>query len=159
MNLNEMKEAARSIGVPVDDSMGKGKIIDEIFGEHVEHTLIQPTFITDYPIEMSPLAKKHRSKEGLVERFEAICNGKEIANSFSELNDPVDQRERFEEQVNLRENGDDEAMGLDEDFLRALEFGMPPTAGLGIGIDRLAMIMTNQESIRDVLFFPHMRPE
>ncbi len=159
MNLNEMKEAARSIGVHIDDSMGKGKIIDEIFGEHVEHTLIQPTFITDYPIEMSPLAKKHRTKEGLVERFEAICNGKEIANSFSELNDPVDQRERFVEQVNLRENGDDEAMGLDEDFLRALEFGMPPTAGLGIGIDRLAMIMTNQESIRDVLFFPHMRPE
>jgi len=159
MSLDEMKKAARSIGVHVDDTMGKGKIIDEIFGEHVEHKLIQPTFITDYPIEMSPLAKKHRSKEGLVERFEAICNGKEIANSFTELNDPIDQRERFVEQVKLRENGDDEAMGLDEDFLRALEFGMPPTAGLGIGIDRLAMIMTNQESIRDVLFFPHMRPE
>jgi lysyl-tRNA synthetase class 2 len=159
MSLDEMKKAARSIGVHIDDTMGKGKIIDEIFGEHVEHKLIQPTFITDYPIEMSPLAKKHRSKEGLVERFEAICNGKEIANSFTELNDPIDQRERFVEQVKLRENGDDEAMGLDEDFLRALEFGMPPTAGLGIGIDRLAMIMTNQESIRDVLFFPHMRPE
>lgn len=159
MSLEEMKKAARSIGVHVDDTMGKGKIIDEIFGEHVEHKLIQPTFITDYPIEMSPLAKKHRSKEGLVERFEAICNGKEIANSFTELNDPIDQRERFVEQVKLRENGDEEAMGLDEDFLRALEFGMPPTAGLGIGIDRLAMIMTNQESIRDVLFFPHMRPE
>lgn len=159
MTLDEMKKAARSIGVHVDETMGKGKVIDEIFGEHVEHKLIQPTFITDYPIEMSPLAKKHRSKEGLVERFEAICNGKEIANSFTELNDPIDQRERFVEQVKLRENGDDEAMGLDEDFLRALEFGMPPTAGLGIGIDRLAMIMTNQESIRDVLFFPHMRPE
>jgi lysyl-tRNA synthetase class 2 len=158
-SLEEMKIAARSIGVNVDNTMGKGKIIDAIFGDHVEHKLIQPTFITDYPIEMSPLAKKHRSKEGLVERFEAICNGKEIANAFSELNDPIDQRERFMEQVALRENGDDEAMGLDEDFLRALEFGMPPTAGLGIGIDRLAMIMTNQESIRDVLFFPHMRPE
>jgi lysyl-tRNA synthetase, class II len=158
-SLEEMKISANSIGVHVDNTMGIGKIIDAIFGEHVEHKLIQPTFITDYPIEMSPLAKKHRSKEGLVERFEAICNGKEIANAFSELNDPIDQRERFMEQVALRENGDDEAMGLDEDFLRALEFGMPPTAGLGIGIDRLAMIMTNQESIRDVLFFPHMRPE
>jgi lysyl-tRNA synthetase class 2 len=159
MSLNEMKVAARGIGIHVDETMGKGKIIDEIFGEHVEHKLIQPTFITDYPVEMSPLAKKHRSKEGLVERFEAICNGKEIANAFSELNDPVDQRQRFEEQVKLREKGDDEAMALDEDFLRALEYGMPPTAGLGIGIDRLAMIMTNQDSIRDVLFFPHMRPE
>lgn len=159
MDLDEMKKAARSVGVHVDQTMGKGKIIDEIFGEHVEHTLIQPTFITDYPIEMSPLAKKHRSKDGLVERFEAICNGKEIANAFSELNDPIDQRERFEEQVRLRAQGDEEAMTLDEDFLRALEYGMPPTAGLGVGIDRLAMIMTNQESIRDVLFFPHMRPE
>jgi lysyl-tRNA synthetase class 2 len=159
LTLEQMHDAARGIGVHVDKTMGKGKIIDEIFGEHVEHKLIQPTFITDYPIEMSPLAKKHRSKEGLVERFEAICNGKEIANAFSELNDPIDQRERFVEQVRLRDAGDDEAMGLDEDFLRALEYGMPPTAGLGIGIDRLAMIMTNQESIRDVLFFPHMRPE
>ena len=159
LTLEQMQEAARGIGVHVDKTMGKGKIIDEIFGEHVEHKLIQPTFITDYPIEMSPLAKKHRSKEGLVERFEAICNGKEIANAFSELNDPIDQRERFLEQVQLRDAGDDEAMGLDEDFLRALEYGMPPTAGLGIGIDRLSMIMTNQESIRDVLFFPHMRPE
>jgi len=159
MNLEQMQQAARGLGIQIDATMGKGKIIDEIFGEHVEHKLIQPTFITDYPIEMSPLAKKHRSKEGLVERFEAICNGKEIANAFSELNDPVDQRQRFEEQVRLREQGDEEAMALDEDFLRALEYGMPPTAGLGIGIDRLAMIMTNQESIRDVLFFPHMRPE
>lgn len=159
LTLEEMAKAAKSVGVHVDATMGKGKIIDEIFGEHVEHKLIQPTFITDYPVEMSPLAKKHRSKEGLVERFEAICNGKEIANAFSELNDPIDQRERFEEQVRLREKGDDEAMALDEDFLRALEYGMPPTAGLGIGIDRLAMIMTNQDSIRDVLFFPHMRPE
>ena len=159
LNLEQMHEAARGIGVYVDKTMGKGKIIDEIFGVHVEHKLIQPTFITDYPIEMSTLAKRHRSKEGLVERFEAICNGKEIANAFSELNDPIDQRERFVEQVRLRDAGDDEAMGLDEDFLRALEYGMPPTAGLGIGIDRLAMIMTNQDSIRDVLFFPHMRPE
>ena len=159
MSLDEMKTVAREMGISVDDTMGKAKIIDEIFGEKVEHTLIQPTFITDYPVEMSPLAKKHRDKEGLVERFEVICNGKEIANSFSELNDPMDQRERFEEQVALREKGDNEAMALDEDFLRALEYGMPPTAGLGVGIDRLAMIMTNQESIRDVLFFPHMRPE
>lgn len=159
MSLDEMKAAARTVGVHVDETMGKGKIIDEIFGEHVEGKLIQPTFITDYPIEMSPLAKKHRSKEGLVERFEAICNGKEIANAFSELNDPIDQRERFEDQARLRAQGDEEAMTVDEDFLRALEYGMPPTAGLGIGIDRLAMIMTNQDSIRDVLFFPHMRPE
>jgi lysyl-tRNA synthetase class 2 len=139
--------------------MGKGKLIDEIFGEYVEPKLIQPTFITDYPIEMSPLAKKHRSKDGLVERFEAICNGKEIANAFTELNDPVDQRERFEEQARLRAGGDDEAMTVDEDFLRSIEYGMPPTAGIGIGIDRLAMIMTNSDSIRDVLFFPQMRPE
>ncbi|MCH8523866.1 MAG: lysine--tRNA ligase [Balneolales bacterium] len=159
LRLDDLISAAKDLGIHVDKTMGKGKIIDEIFGEHVEHKLIQPTFITDYPVEMSPLAKKHRNKEGLVERFEAICNGKEIANAFSELNDPVDQRQRFEEQVKLREKGDDEAMALDEDFLRALEYGMPPTAGLGIGIDRLAMIMTNQESIRDVLFFPHMRPE
>lgn len=154
-----LRDTAKEMNVEVDDSMGKGKIIDEIFGDLVEPHLIQPTFITDYPIEMSPLAKKHRSKPGLVERFEAICNGKEIANAFSELNDPIDQRKRFEEQARLREAGDEEAMEPDEDFLKALEYGMPPTAGLGIGVDRLAMIMTNQESIRDVLFFPHMRPE
>lgn len=159
MGEKELLATAKKLEVPVDESMGKGKLIDEIFGEKVEHLLIQPTFITDYPVEMSPLAKKHRSKEGLVERFECICNGKEIANAYTELNDPIDQRKRFEEQLELGKRGDDEAMMLDEDFLRAIEYGMPPTAGLGIGIDRLAMIMTNSNSIQDVLFFPQMRPE
>lgn len=159
MSEEEIRNAARTLGVHIDNTMGRGKIIDEIFGETCESKLIQPTFITDYPLEMSPLAKKHRSAAGLVERFEAICNGKEICNAFSELNDPIDQRKRFEEQLELGKRGDEEAMQLDEDFLRAIEYGMPPTAGLGIGIDRLAMIMTNQPSIQDVLFFPQMRPE
>jgi lysyl-tRNA synthetase class 2 len=159
MDEDQLRATAKKLDVEIDDSMGKGKLIDEIFGEKCEGQLIQPTFITDYPIEMSPLAKKHPTKEGLVERFEAICNGKEICNAFSELNDPIDQRQRFEEQLELGKRGDDEAMMLDEDFLRALEYGMPPTAGLGIGIDRLSMIMTNSNSIQDVLFFPQMKPE
>ena len=159
MDEAQLRDAAKELKVALDPTMGKAKIIDEIFGEHVEGKLIQPTFITDYPVEMSPLAKKHKSKPGFVERFEAICNGKEICNSFSELNDPIDQRERFESQLELGKRGDEEAMVLDEDFLRALEYGMPPTAGLGIGMDRLAMIMTNQNSIQDVLFFPQMKPE
>ncbi len=159
MNEDELRKTAKDLEIEVDESMGKGKLIDEIFGEMCEGKLIQPTFITDYPVEMSPLAKKHRTKEGLVERFEAVCNGKEICNAYSELNDPIDQRHRFEEQLLLAKRGDDEAMMLDEDFLRSIELGMPPTAGLGIGIDRLAMIMTNSYSIQDVLFFPQMRPE
>ncbi|WP_020604369.1 lysine--tRNA ligase [Spirosoma spitsbergense] len=159
MEEAELRQVAESRSIKVDNTMGKSKLIDELFGDACEPNLIQPTFITDYPVEMSPLTKKHRSKPGLVERFEAICNGKEIANAYSELNDPLDQRERFEEQLRLAERGDEEAMMLDEDFLRALEYGMPPTAGVGLGIDRLAMIMTNQPSIQDVLFFPQMRPE
>jgi lysyl-tRNA synthetase class 2 len=158
-NEQELATLAKSLDVPIDPTMGKGKIIDQIFGEKCEPNLIQPTFITDYPVEMSPLAKKHRSEPGLVERFEAICNSKEICNAFSELNDPIDQRERFEAQLELGKRGDMESMVLDEDFLRALEFGMPPTAGMGIGIDRLTMIMTNSTSIQDVLLFPQMRPE
>jgi len=159
MDEETMRAAAKNMDVHVDKTLGRGKIIDEIFGEKCESLLIQPTFITNYPVEMSPLAKKHRTEEGLVERFEAICNGKEICNAFTELNDPIDQRARFEEQLELGKRGDDEAMVLDEDFLRALEYGMPPTAGLGIGMDRLAMIMTNQNSIQDVLFFPQMKAE
>jgi lysyl-tRNA synthetase class 2 len=139
--------------------MGRGKLIDEIFGETTEHQLIQPTFIIDYPIEMTPLAKKHRTKEGMVERFELFVMGKEIANAYTELNDPIDQRRRFEDQLKLAERGDEEAMAMDEDFLRALEFGMPPTSGLGIGIDRLTMLMTSQTTIQEVLFFPQMKPE
>ncbi|MGA0556338.1 lysine--tRNA ligase [Larkinella sp. VNQ87] len=159
MGEDELRTVAESRGIKTDSTMGKSKLIDELFGEAVEGNLIQPTFITDYPVEMSPLTKKHRSKPGLVERFEAICNGKEIANAYSELNDPLDQRTRFEEQLELAKRGDEEAMAMDEDFLRALEYGMPPTAGVGLGIDRLTMIMTNQPSIQDVLFFPQMRPE
>lgn len=159
MDEAQLLETANKLKVSTDPSMGKGKLIDEIFGECCEAKLIQPTFITDYPVEMSPLAKKHRKTKGLVERFEAVCNGKELCNAFSELNDPLDQRERFEAQLELGKRGDDESMVLDEDFLNALEYGMPPTAGIGIGIDRLSMIMTNSDSIQDVLFFPQMRPE
>ena len=159
MDEDSIRKVCKDMNVKVDKSMGRGKLIDEIFGEKCEPNLIQPTYITDYPIEMSPLAKKHRDKDGLVERFELICNGKEICNAFSEINDPIDQRERFEEQVKLGNRGDDEAMVLDEDYLTALEYGMPPTAGIGIGIDRLTMILTDSDSIQDVLFFPQMKPD
>ncbi|MBL7773058.1 MAG: lysine--tRNA ligase [Chitinophagaceae bacterium] len=159
MNEDELRQTCKQLHIAVDDTMGRGKLVDELFGEKCEHHYFQPTFITDYPVEMSPLTKKHRSKPGLVERFELMVNGKEIANAYTELNDPVDQRERFEEQSKLMERGDDEAMFIDYDFLRALEYGMPPTAGIGFGIDRLAMLMTNNQSIQDVLLFPQMRPE
>ncbi|MBA5628344.1 lysine--tRNA ligase [Moheibacter lacus] len=155
----DIRQAAVSMGIDVNDTMGKGKLIDEIFGEKCEGNFIQPTFITDYPVEMSPLTKKHRSEEGLTERFELMVCGKEIANAYSELNDPIDQRERFEDQLKLSEKGDDEAMFIDQDFLRALEYGMPPTSGLGIGMDRLIMFLTNNPSIQEVLFFPQMKPE
>jgi lysyl-tRNA synthetase class 2 len=159
LDEEELRKVCRDLKIDVDASMGKGKLIDEIFGERCEDHYIQPTFIIDYPVEMSPLTKKHRSKPGLVERFELIINGKEIANAYSELNDPIDQRGRFEDQVRLMERGDEEAMYIDYDFLRALEYGMPPTSGIGFGIDRLCMLLTNQPSIQDVLLFPQMRPE
>ncbi|HZW38187.1 MAG TPA: lysine--tRNA ligase [Ignavibacteriaceae bacterium] len=158
-STQELKEVARRVGVDMKDVEGKAKLIDEIFSAVIEPELIQPTFVVDYPVELSPLAKKHRSKEGVVERFEAYVAGREICNAFTELNDPIDQKERFEGQQRFREEGDEEAHQIDEDFIRALEYGMPPTAGLGIGIDRLVMLLTNQSSIRDVIFFPQMKPE
>jgi lysyl-tRNA synthetase class 2 len=159
MNEEQLRSVCQQLHIPLDKTMGKGKLIDEIFGGKCEHHYVQPTFIIDYPVEMSPLTKKHREKQGLVERFELIINGKEIANAYTELNDPLDQRERFEEQVKLLERGDHEAMFIDHDFLRALEYGMPPTSGIGFGVDRLCMLLTNQASIQDVLLFPQMRPE
>jgi lysyl-tRNA synthetase class 2 len=159
MDEAALRDACHRLGIPVEASMGKGKLIDEIFSEKCEGQYIQPTFITDYPVEMSPLTKRHRSKPGLVERFELMINGKEVANAYTELNDPLEQRERFEEQAALMERGDDEAMFIDHDFLRALEYGMPPTSGIGFGIDRLCMLLTGQPSIQDVLLFPMMRPE
>ena len=156
---DEIRQICKELNMETDDTMGKGKLIDEIFGEFCESTFIQPTFITDYPVEMSPLTKMHRSKPGLTERFELMVNGKELANAYSELNDPIDQEERFKDQLRLSEKGDDEAMFIDQDFLRALQFGMPPTSGIGIGIDRLTMLMTGQSAIQEVLFFPQMRPE
>ena len=159
MAEEEMREAAKKLGVEVDETMGRGKLIDEIFGETCEGTFIQPTFIIDYPVEMSPLTKMHRSKPGLTERFELMVNGKELANAYSELNDPIDQEERFVEQMKLADRGDDEAMVIDHDFLRALQYGMPPTSGIGIGIDRLAILMTGQPTIQEVLLFPTMKPE
>ena len=159
MNEDQLRETAKKLGLEVNETMGEGKLIDEIFGEKCEHHYIQPTFITDYPKSMSPLTKEHRSNAKLTERFELMVNGKELANAYSELNDPIDQRERFEAQLSLSEKGDDEAMFIDQDFLRALEYGMPPTSGIGIGIDRLVMLMTNNSSIQEVLFFPQMKPE
>ena len=159
MDEDVLRETSKKLGLEVDETMGKGKLIDELFGELCEHHYIQPTFITDYPKEMSPLTKAHRSKPGLTERFELMVNGKELANAYSELNDPIEQRERFEDQMALSEKGDDEAMFIDQDFLRSLEYGMPPTSGIGIGIDRLTMLLTNNSSIQEVLFFPQMRPE
>lgn len=159
MSEDELREACKKLGVETDPTMGKGKLIDAIFGEKCEHKLIQPTFVTDYPIEMSPLCKRHRDNPDLTERFELFVNGKELANAYSELNDPIDQLERFQEQLRLSEKGDDEAMFIDMDFVRALEFGMPPTSGMGIGIDRLVMMMTGEQSIQDVLLFPQMKPE
>ena len=159
MDENQLRETAKNLGLDVDDTMGEGKLIDEIFGEKCEHHFVQPTFITDYPKSMSPLTKEHRDNPKLTERFELMVNGKELANAYSELNDPIDQRERFETQLALGEKGDDEAMFIDQDFLRALEYGMPPTSGIGIGIDRLVMLMTNNSSIQEVLFFPQMKPK
>jgi lysyl-tRNA synthetase, class II len=159
MSEEQIRKVCQQLHIHVEPSMGKGKLIDEIFGAKCEGHYIQPTFITDYPVEMSPLTKKHRSSKGLVERFELMVNGKELANAYSELNDPIDQRERFEDQLKLQERGDDEAMFIDHDFLRALEYGMPPTSGIGIGIDRLTMLLTNNVNIQEVLFFPQMRPE
>ena len=159
MDEAQIREVCQKLNMEIDDTMGKGKLIDEIFGEFCEGTFIQPTFITDYPVEMSPLTKMHRSKPGLTERFELMVNGKELANAYSELNDPIDQEERFKEQMRLADKGDDEAMIIDQDFLRALQYGMPPTSGIGIGIDRLVMLMTGKTFIQEVLFFPQMRPE
>jgi len=159
MDEEQLRSICRQLHIHVDNTMGQGKLIDEIFSEKCEEHFVQPTFVIDYPVQMSPLTKKHRDKQGLVERFELIVNGKEMANAYSELNDPIDQRDRFEEQARLMERGDDEAMFIDYDFLRALEYGMPPTAGIGLGIDRICMLLTNQLSIQDVLLFPQMRPE
>jgi len=159
MDEAQLRNACRTMNIPINDTMGKGKLIDAIFGEKCEYHLIQPTFIIDYPIAMSPLCKRHRANPDLTERFELFVNGKELCNAYSELNDPIDQLERFQEQLKLSEKGDDEAMFIDMDFVRALEYGMPPTSGMGVGVDRLVMLMTNQPSIQDVLFFPQMRPE
>jgi len=159
MGENELRAVCEKLNVPINKTMGVGKLIDALFGEYCEKHLIQPTFITDYPVETSPLTKRHRSNPALTERFELFVNGKELANAYSELNDPIDQLERFKDQVQLKDKGDDEAMFIDMDFIRALEYGMPPTSGMGIGIDRLTMFMTDSTSIQDVLFFPQMRPE